>query len=449
MTTTTLESVRQEPVGDGADPRKLLAERLQLGLEQELLSFLVKLASSETPHASWRAALREEALRHLHPPGPVFSDSERMAIADQAVDDLLGWAPFEKLWRENAVEELLIHGPHDVLVDRHGRLERVELPIHDDATLLRFVARLCAQGGVALDSCASRVAATLPDGSRLQVMAAPFAASGMMVSLRRATARPPSLQELSHRGLASSEMLEFLTACVKSRLTVIIAGPAGSGKTELLGALARQIPGEERVATVEHTPELHLPSAHTMSLVAAPTAGRTPLDMPELLRAASVMRPDRLILGECRGQETAMFLDRLSAGHDGDMTTVEASSLRDALVRLETLALRAFPGTPVASVRRQIVNHVAIVVVMNRARSGHRRITEISEVAGMESDSISTHPLFRLLPAVPGKAAQFESCGNTPNCLERLRISGNALPPAFFQRRALGTAGDVGAKSRD
>lgn len=449
-TTTSLESIRQDVAGDdNADPRKLLSDRLQLELERDLLPVLVKLATSETPHAAWRAALREEALQHLHPPAAVFSDSDRAMIADQAVDELLGWVPFEKLWRDNAVEEILIHGPHDILVDRHGRLERVELPIRDHATLQRIVARLCAQGGVALDSGAAPVAATLPDGSRLRVLAAPFAASGMMVSLRRAAARPPNLPELAQRGLASPEMLEFLAACVKARLTVVIAGPAGSGKTELLGALSRQIPAEERVATVEHTPELRLPTARTLSLVAAPTAGRPPLDMRELLRTATAMRPDRLILGECRGPETAEFLDRLSAGHDGDLTTVEAPTLRDALMRVETLALRAYPGTPLASVRRQIMNHVPIVVVMSRSRSGQRRIAEIGELAGMESESIASHLLFRWLPAVPGKAAQFESCGNTPNCLERLRASGNALPPAFFQRRGLGAAGDASTKARD
>jgi pilus assembly protein CpaF len=342
--------------------------------------------------------------------------------------------------RDPTVTDILINGPKTVFVERQGRLEPTTVVFNDDRHLRQIVQRIVARVGRRVDETSPMVDARLPDGSRINAVVAPLALDGTLVSIRRFGARPLLMADLLAKMALTQEMAQFLSACIKGRLNIVISGGTGSGKTTLLNALSASIPPTERIATIEDAAELRLQQPHIARMETRPPGieGCGAVTTRDLVRNALRMRPDRIIIGECRGPEALDMLQAMNTGHEGSMTTIHANDTRDALSRLEMLACMAGLDLPVWIIRRQIASAVHVVVQASRLQGGGRKVTRISEVTGMEGEVVSMHDLFHFKQTgLDGGAARgcFITAGNRPACLARLEAAGVPLPPDIFERR--------------
>ncbi len=337
----------------------------------------------------------------------------------------------------------MINGPHQVFIERHGQLHGTELTFRDEEHLIQVIHRLIARTGRQLNRKSPMVDARLPDGSRLNAVLRPPSLNGPLVSIRRFGVRPLTVDDLVKSESVANEMLEFLSGCVKARVTIVISGGTGSGKTTLLNALSRFIPSSERLVTVEDTAELELQQPHVAKMEAQPpdADGVGAVTMRDLVRNALRMRPDRIIVGECRGGEALEMLQAMSTGHEGSMTTVHANSAREALARVELMVGLAGVEVPVSAIRRLIASSITIVVQVGRLAGGKRKIITISEITGMEGDIISMHDIFGFVQtgtnASGGVEGYFRATGVRPNCLKTLNVRGVSLAADFFSERRL------------
>ncbi|MEO8380628.1 MAG: CpaF family protein, partial [Acidobacteriota bacterium] len=321
-------------------------------------------------------------------------------IEQELVDELEGLGPVSRLLRDPTVSDILINGPHDVWVDRFGRLEKTGIRFHDDAHVRRILRRMVGAQGRRLDEATPHVDLRLPDGSRLNAVLAPISLRGSVVSIRRVREASYRLDELIAFGTLTTEMAALLTAAVQNRRNVVVSGGSGAGKTTLLNVLSRAIPAGERVITIEETAELRLDHPHVISLEArmANVEGSGAVDVRTLVRNALRMRADRIIVGEVRGAEAFEMLQAMHVGHDGSLTTIHASSPRDALRRLESLVLIGGGELPPETVRELIASTVHLVAQMTRFPDGSRRMTSIAEMA-RSGDDIVARDLFTFDPA--------------------------------------------------
>jgi pilus assembly protein CpaF len=338
----------------------------------------------------------------------------------------------------------LINGPSTVYVERHGQLEKADVSFTDNRHLLHIIQRIVSQTGRRVDETSPMVDCRLPDGSRVNAIIPPLALDGALVSIRRFGKQPIQAQDLVTNKSMTAEMLEFLSACVRARLNVLVSGGTGSGKTTLLNALSCFIPAKERVVTIEDAAELRLQQPHVGRLETRPAnvEGIGEITTRDLVRNAMRMRPDRIIIGECRGPEALDMLQAMNTGHEGSLTTVHANDTREALGRLEIMVGMAGFELPMWVIRRQIASAIHIVVQVSRLLGGARKIVKISEVMGMEGDNFTMHDLFIFkqtgVDAHQVAQGYFQSTGVRPHCLERLSSFGVALPPQLFERRILG-----------
>lgn len=373
----------------------------------------------------------------------LLSYDERDRLIDELIDETLGLGPIEPLLRDPTVSDILINGPATVYVERRGRLERTNVSFHDDNHLLEIVQRIATRVGRRLDESSPMVDARLEDGSRVNAVIRPLALDGALVSIRRFSARPLLAGDLIARHSATPEMLEFLSACVRARLNIMISGGTGSGKTTLLNMLSGYIGNEERVATIEDAAELRLQQPHLARMETRPPniENKGEITARDLVRNALRMRPDRIIVGECRGAEAFDMLQAMNTGHDGSLTTIHANDTRDALNRLEMLVALAGFDIPLWFIRRQIASALQIVVQTRRLSGGQRRIVQISEITGVQGDSISMHDIFHFeqtgLDDKGAAVGDFHAAGIQPRCLGRLKASGVELPLSIFERRLL------------
>jgi pilus assembly protein CpaF len=313
----------------------------------------------------------------------------------------------------------------------------------DHEHLLLVIGRMVAGTGRRIDKSCPMLDARLPDGSRLNAVLNPPALNGPLVSIRRFGVRPLTIDDLLNNDALTKEMLDFLAACVKGRLNMIVSGGTGSGKTTLLNALSRFIPHTERVVTIEDTAELELQQPHVAKLESQPANldGTGEVTMRDLVRNSLRMRPDRIIVGECRGGEAFEMLQAMSTGHEGSMTTIHAGNPREALTRVELIVGLAGMDLPAAAVRKLIASSINLVIQVSRLPGGKRRITEISEITGMESDTVSMHDIFRFVQtgvhAVTGTEGYFSATGMRPHFLNKLRVRGAELPNEMFMERQL------------
>ena len=364
-------------------------------------------------------------------------------VIRDVIDELIGFGPLGGLMREVGITEILINGPHQVFVERRGQLEPTQVHFRDEEHLLRVVRTMAAATGRRLDRATPMLDTRLPDGSRLNAVLKPPALNGPLVSIRRFGSRPITTDDLLAHGSLTTEMLEFLAICVRARVNLIISGGTGSGKTSLLNALSRFIPGAERVVTIEDTAELELQLPHVAKLEAQlpDLAGRGEVTLRDLVRNSLRMRPDRIIVGECRGGETFDMLQAMSTGHDGSMTTIHANSSREALTRVELMVSLAKLDIPVRSVRTLIVGAIGIMVHVARLPGGARKIIAISEITGLEGDVISMHDLFAFARSngdQEGAGGYFQATGVRPKMISKLESQGGAsFSPASFASRRL------------
>lgn len=375
----------------------------------------------------------------------LITNADRNRLIEEVIDETLGLGPIDPLLRDPTISDILINGPKAVFVERRGKLERTNVKFHDQQHLLEIIQRIASRCGRRLDESSPMVDARLEDGSRVNAVIAPLALDGALVSIRRFSAKPLMASDLIARGSAAPEMMEFLEACVKAKLNILISGGTGGGKTTLLNMLTGYIPRDERIATIEDAAELQLQQPHVARMETRPdnVEGKGRVTARDLLRNSLRMRPDRIIIGECRGEEAFDMLQAMTTGHDGSLTTIHANDTRDALSRLEMLVGMAGYDLPLWFIQRRIADAIHIIVQCARLNGGARKVVQISEVTGAEGDNISMHDLFAFEQTgvdESGKAlGSFRTTGIRPHCLARMRSMGVVVPPSIFEPRDLAT----------
>ena len=373
----------------------------------------------------------------------LLSRGERERLVSEVLDETFGLGPLEPLMADPTITDILINGHHTVYVERNGMLEPAPVSFTDEQHLLNIVQRIIGHAGRRVDETSPMVDSRLPDGSRINAIIPPLALDGALVSIRRFGARPIQARDLVAKKSVAQEMIDFLGACVQSRLNVLVSGGTGSGKTTLLNALSAFIPNDERVITIEDAAELRLQQIHVGRLETRPNnvEGVGEVTTRDLVRNALRMRPDRIVIGECRGAESLDMLQAMNTGHEGSLTTVHANDTRDALGRLEMMVGMAGFDLPIWVIRRQIASAIHIIVQVSRMLGGARKVVKISEVAGMEGENIVMHDLFAFkqtgLDANRRAQGYFHTTGIRPHCLERLASLGATLPEGMFERRML------------
>jgi pilus assembly protein CpaF len=373
----------------------------------------------------------------------LLSRQERERLVNEVLDETFGLGPLESLMKDPAVTDILINGHSTVYVERNGQLEKADIAFTDERHLLHIIQRIVGQTGRRVDETSPMVDSRLPDGSRINAIIPPLALDGALVSIRRFGVRPIQAADLVGKKSITLEMVDFLAACVRARLNILVSGGTGSGKTTLLNALSGFIPPQERVVTIEDAAELRLQQPHIGRLETRPNniEGIGEITTRDLVRNALRMRPDRIVIGECRGAEALDMLQAMNTGHEGSLTTVHSNDTRDALSRLEIMVGMAGFDLPIWVIRRQIASAIHIVVQVSRLLGGARKIVKISEVTGVEGDNFIMHDLFvfKQTGLDEKRVAQgyFHTTGIRPNCLERLAAFGVALAPDLFERRIL------------
>jgi pilus assembly protein CpaF len=367
---------------------------------------------------------------------------ERREIVRQLTDDILGYGPIEPLLRDDSITEIMINAPDRVYIERGGKLEHTPVRFVDDSHVMRIIDKIVSQVGRRVDESSPMVDARLPDGSRVNAIIPPLALNGPTVTIRKFSRDPYTVNDLITFGTLSPRAAQFVAACVRGKLNILISGGTGTGKTTTLNAMSAFIPGDERIVTIEDAAELQLQQDHVITLESRPAniEGTGEIKIRELVRNALRMRPDRIIVGEVRGAETVDMLQAMNTGHEGSLTTIHANSPRDALSRLETLVLTAGVELPHRAIREQIASAFDLLIQIERLVDGSRRITAISEVLGMEADVVTMQDIFAAAP--PGEAESYASAhrllsplratGLKPHFMEKLAVNNVVLPSTFF-----------------
>jgi pilus assembly protein CpaF len=368
----------------------------------------------------------------------VLTRSERQRMFESIEADIVGLGPLEQLLADEAVSEIMVNGPKQIYVEKKGRLIRTDITFASDEHVLRIIDRIVAPLGRRIDESSPMVDARLPDGSRVNAIIRPLALNGPTVTIRKFRKDKLSINDLVRFGSMSNEMAEFLGACVKARTNVVVAGGTGSGKTTLLNVLSNFIPEDERIITVENAAELQLQQDHVVSLESRPpnVEGRGEVTIRDLVINCLRMRPERIIVGECRGGETLDMLQAMNTGHDGSMTTIHANTPRDAIGRIETMCLMAGMDLPARAIREQVVSAVQLFVQQSRLKDGSRKVTQITEVSGMEGDVVVLQDIFVFEQTgidEKGKIiGQLRPTGVRPKFIEKFESLNIFMPPNIF-----------------
>ncbi|HEX4073475.1 MAG TPA: CpaF family protein [Planctomycetaceae bacterium] len=374
---------------------------------------------------------------------PLLNRNERQRLVNEVLDETLGFGPLELLLKDDKIGDIMINGPKRIYVEKGGRIERSEVVFRDNEHLLQIIDRIVSRVGRRVDETSPMVDARLPDGSRFNAIIPPLALDGPTVTIRMFGSKPLSKDDLLKFKAFTPEMLTLMEGAMKARLNVIISGGTGSGKTTLLNTLSSFIHPEHRVITIEDAAELQLQQDHVVRLETRPSniEGRGAVTATDLVKNALRMRPDRIIIGECRGAETLDMIQAMNTGHEGSMTTVHANTPRDALSRLETMISMAGLELPIRALRSQFASAVDVIIQASRLQGGPRKVTSISEVIGMEGDTIIMQEIFAFRPIgvdANGRAhGEFIATGIRPSFMERLEQSGCRLPADIFTQRVI------------
>jgi pilus assembly protein CpaF len=360
---------------------------------------------------------------------------ERQRLERSIADDLLGYGPLQPLLDDDSISEIMVNGPRQVYVERRGLIERAPVVFAGDAHLMRIIDKIVSEVGRRIDESSPMVDARLPDGSRVNAIVPPLALCGPTLTIRKFARQPYGLLDLVEFGTLTEQAAEFLAACVRGKLNVLVSGGTGVGKTTLLNALSAFIPEGERIITIEDSAELQLQQRHVIALEARPpnVEGKGEIGIRELVRNALRMRPDRLVVGEVRGPETLDMLQAMNTGHEGSLTTIHANAPRDALSRLETLVLTAGMDLPIRAIREQVASAFDLIVQVSRLVDGSRRVTHVTEVAGLESEVVTLQDIFAAPRSEgghvePGLPRRLAPTGVQPQFLDKLAISGVQIP---------------------
>ena len=373
----------------------------------------------------------------------LLNRQEREKIVDEVLDETFGLGPLELILKDPAVSDILINGPKSIYVEKGGQMQKTDVEFRDGKHLLQIIDRIVSKVGRRVDETCPMVDARLEDGSRVNAIIPPLALDGAAVSIRRFGSNPLKLEDLLNYKAFTPEMVMLLEGCIKARLNMIIAGGTGSGKTTLLNTLSSFIGHEDRIVTIEDAAELQLQQDHVVRLETRPAniEGNGAISATDLVKNALRMRPERIIIGECRGGETLDMLQAMNTSHDGSLTTIHANTPRDAIARLETLVMMAGFDLPVKAIRQQVSGAVDVLIQANRLQGGPRRVTAITEVVGMEQDTIIMQDIYRYKQQgvnEEGKAyGHFECTGVRPSFMEKLEAAGVRLPASAFRERVI------------
>ena len=417
--------------------------RLKAHLHQQLVMGMNLAALGSMNKEQLRQEVRRVADELCQRSNNLLSRQERERLVNEVLDDTFGLGPLEPLMQDPSITDILINGHQTVYLERNGRLEKAPISFTDEKHLITTIQRIVSRTGRRIDETSPMVDSRLPDGSRINAIIPPLALDGALVSIRRFGVKPILATDLIQKNALTAEMMQFLAACVRSRLNILISGGTGSGKTTLLNALSAFIPDDERVVTIEDAAELRLQQPHVGRLESRPANGEGAgeFTIRDLVRNALRMRPDRIIVGECRGSEALDMLQAMNTGHDGSLTTVHANDTRDALARLEIMVGMAGLDLPLWVIRRQITSAIHIVVQVTRLIGGVRKIVKISEVTGVEGENFAMHDIFifKQTGVDEQRRAQgyFQATGIRPQCLSRLHTFGSGLCPEIFERRMM------------
>jgi pilus assembly protein CpaF len=374
---------------------------------------------------------------------PLLNRNERQRLVNEILDETFGFGPLELLLKDDKIGDIMINGPKKIYVEKSGRILRSEVTFRDNEHLLQIIDRIVSRVGRRVDETSPMVDARLPDGSRFNAIIPPLALDGPVVTIRMFGSKPLSKDDLLRFKAFTPEMLELMEGAMKARLNVIISGGTGSGKTTLLNTLSSFIQHDHRVITIEDAAELQLQQDHVVRLETRPPniEGRGAVTATDLVKNALRMRPDRIIIGECRGAETLDMIQAMNTGHEGSMTTVHANTPRDALSRLETMISMAGLELPIRALRSQFAAAVDLIIQASRLQGGPRKVTSISEVIGMEGDTIIMQEIFafRQIGVDENSRAtgEFIATGIRPTFMERLEAAGCRLSPDLFRQKVL------------
>jgi pilus assembly protein CpaF len=384
-------------------------------------------------------------------PAYALEGTVQESLIDAVVKEFYGYGPIDDLMHDHEISEILVNGPRQVFFEKRGQLYTASVHFRDETQLMEFVVKMAQGTGRRLDKKSPMLDARLPDGSRLNVVLKPPALNGPLVSIRRFGIRPLTADDLLANESITNEMLTFLIACVKCRMSIVISGGTGSGKTTLLNSLSRYIGSTERIVTIEDTAELELQQPHVAKLESQPANlnGDAEVSMRDLVKNSLRMRPDRIIIGECRGAEALEMLQAMNTGHEGSMTTIHANSAREAVTRVELMISLAGIEIAPRALRKLITSSISLVVQVSRMTGGKRKIVSISEITGMEEETVSMHDIFQFvqtgLNSNQTAEGYFRATGIRPQCLAKLTARGANLPMDLFMERRLQSGKSQGA----
>jgi pilus assembly protein CpaF len=411
-------------------------------LHRELIAKLDLAQLEAMDDAERRAQVERVARRMLTESDIRLTRGDEERLITELMHDTFDLGPITPLLLDEEISDILVNTHRQVYVERLGRLELTPVSFRDDAHLRLVIDRIISRVGRRIDESTPLVDARLPDGSRVNAIIPPAAIDGAILSIRRFRRRALSVDDLLGLGTLTPEIAQFLTGCIHARLNMLITGGTGSGKTTLLNILSRYIPAQERIVTIEDSAELQLQQPHVVRLETRPPniEGKGQITQRDLVKNALRMRPDRIVVGEVRGDEALDMLQAMNTGHEGSMTTIHSNGPRDALHRMENLVLMAGHELPDKAIREQISSALDLMVHVSRLADGQRKILSVQEILGMEGPVVTMQEIFRYVAtgvdAEGGVTGHFEATGMVPRCLDRIRITGIEISPNLFERGA-------------
>ncbi|MBV9304253.1 MAG: CpaF family protein [Acidobacteriaceae bacterium] len=432
-----IEAIR--PHGKTRDSSSPQYQELKFSIHRKLLDRINLEAVYSMPGDRVRQEIRPAVAKLVNEEKTPLSLGEKDTLIEEVLDEVFGLGPLEPLLRDKTVSDILVTTPRLIYIERGGKLERTPIQFKDDAHLMRIIERVVSRVGRRIDESSPMVDARLPDGSRVNAIIPPLAVDGPLLSIRRFGGDPLQPADLLRNLSLTEGMLELLKGCVKARLNIIISGGTGAGKTTFLNMLSGFIPSNERIVTIEDAAELQLRQSHVARLETRPAnvEGKGAVVQRHLLINALRMRPDRIIVGEVRGEEALDMLQAMNTGHDGSLTTIHANSPRDAISRLEVMIGMASSNLNVRSIRQQVASAIDLFVQNSRLSDGSRKVTYITECVGMEGDLVTTQDIFVFeRTGVTGEGrirGRFRPTGVRPKFSDRLKAAGIELPPQLFQ----------------
>ncbi|MDH7485250.1 MAG: CpaF family protein [Anaerolineae bacterium] len=367
----------------------------------------------------------------------ILNRSERAQLFEMILAEIMGYGPIQPLLEDETITEVMVNGPKQVYVERQGRLYRTDVVFENDDHVLRIIERIVAPLGRRIDESSPMVNARLPDGSRVNAIIPPLSLVGPVLTIRKFSKIPFTVEDLIRFGTFTREFVQFAEAAVKARLNIIVSGGTGSGKTTLLNILSGFIPHDERIITIEDAAELQLRQEHVVRLETRPPniEGKGQITIRDLVVNALRMRPDRIVVGECRSGEALDMLQAMNTGHDGSITTVHSNSPRDTLARLETMVLMSGMDLPLRAIRQQIASAIDLIIHIERMRDGSRRVVKVAEVIGMEGETILMQDIFMFVEEdTEGEKiiGTLQSTGLRPRVMEKIEAAHIFLPPEVF-----------------